>query len=81
MALADTVAALGNEASRPGQRFSTVEMKANLMAPARAGDVLLADGRAVHLGRRTQVWQVQVHVGERLGALFSCTQMTVAESS
>ena len=77
--LADTVAAWATIANLPeGHDFSTAEMKVNLFGVARAGDVLEAEAVPLHLGRRTQVWEVRVSVGERLGALFVCTQVLVA---
>lgn len=76
---ADTVAAWGTIANlQPGQEFSTAELKVNLFAGARAGEELMATGRPLHLGRRTQVWQVHVESGERLCAMFVCTQMVIA---
>jgi acyl-coenzyme A thioesterase PaaI-like protein len=35
----------------------------------------------LHVGRRTQVWEVRVRVGEKLGALFVCTQVVVERPS
>ena len=76
--LADSVAAWGTIANLPdGNEFSTAEMKMNLFGTARAGDVLHADASPLHLGRRTHVWEVRIGVGERLGALFVCTQVLV----
>jgi 1,4-dihydroxy-2-naphthoyl-CoA hydrolase len=77
--LADTVAAWGTIANLGGAAdFSTAEMKMNVFGTARSGDVLEAEASALHLGRRTHVWEVRVSVGERLGALFVCTQVLVA---
>jgi 1,4-dihydroxy-2-naphthoyl-CoA hydrolase len=79
VALADTVAAWG--ATRllgTLDAFTTVELKLNLLGFARDGDTLTADGVPLHIGRRTQVWEVKVHNGERLGALLVCTQLVLA---
>lgn len=77
--LADTVAAWATIANLPApHEFSTAEMKVNLFGVARAGDTLVADAQALHLGRRTQVWEVRVSIEDRLGALFVCTQVLVA---
>jgi uncharacterized protein (TIGR00369 family) len=77
--LADTVAAWATIANLAGAfDFSTAEMKMNVFGTARAGDVLEAEAIPLHLGRRTHVWEVRVSVGERLGALFVCTQVLVA---
>jgi 1,4-dihydroxy-2-naphthoyl-CoA hydrolase len=79
VSLADTVAAWSTIPNLPdGHDFSTAEMKVNLFGVAREGDVLEAESLPLHVGRRTQVWEVRVSVGERLGALFVCTQVLVA---
>ena len=77
-AFADTVAAWGTMRNlEPGQDFTTVEMKTNVFAAGREGDVLEAVGTPLHVGRRTQVWEVRVLKGERLAANFVCTQMVL----
>src|SRR4051794_3696178 len=82
VSLADTVAAWATIPNlRPGSDFSTAEMKTNLFGVAREGDVLDATAMPLHVGRRTQVWEVRVRVGEKLGALFLCTQVVVERSS
>ncbi|MGI8556872.1 MAG: PaaI family thioesterase [Solirubrobacteraceae bacterium] len=76
VAFADTVAAWGTMRLLGGRAgFTTVEMKANVFVAAAAGDELTADGKALHAGRRTQVWEVRVRRGERLAANFVCTQL------
>lgn len=78
VAFADTIAAWGTfRRLPPGYDFTTVELKTNVFIGARTGDVLDAFGRPVHLGRRTQVWEVEIKVGERAAALFVCTQMVL----
>lgn len=78
VSLADTVAALGTfRHLGPGQSHTTVELKANLISSAGEGDELVATARPVHLGRRTQVWEVRVQNGDRLAATFTCTQMVL----
>lgn len=77
-AFADTVAAWGTMRNLPpGSGFTTVELKLNVFAAGREGDVLDAVGEPLHTGRRTQVWEVRVHVGERLAANFLCTQIVL----
>jgi uncharacterized protein (TIGR00369 family) len=76
---ADTVAAWGAFRNLPeGYDFATVELKTNVFGAARLGDVLTAVGRPLHVGRRTQAWEVRVYRGERLAALFVCTQVVLA---
>jgi uncharacterized protein (TIGR00369 family) len=78
VSLADTVAAWSTIPNlREGTNFSTAEMKVNLFGVARAGDVLEAESLPLHVGRRTQVWEVRVSVAGKLAALFACTQVIV----
>ena len=75
---ADTVAAWGTIRNLPADGgFTTVELKVNVLAAASDGDVLEAVGEPLHLGSRTQVWQVKVFRAERLVANFTCTQMVL----
>lgn len=75
---ADTVAAWGTIRNLPADRgFTTVELKVNVLAPASEGDLLEAVGEPLHLGSRTQVWQVKVFRAERLMANFTCTQLVL----
>ena len=77
-AFADTIAAWGTMRHLPADRgFTTVELKLNVFAAAKEGDVLEAVGEPLHTGRRTQVWEVRVHIGERLAANFVCTQLVL----
>jgi 1,4-dihydroxy-2-naphthoyl-CoA hydrolase len=80
VAFADTVAAWGTLRNlQPGYDFTTAELKANVFAAARPGDELTAVGRPLHIGRRTQVWEVRIRKGgERNAAFFTCTQMVLA---
>ncbi|HEY2601451.1 MAG TPA: PaaI family thioesterase [Thermoleophilaceae bacterium] len=76
--LADTVAAWGTMRHLPpGTAFSTVELKTNVFAAAKAGDELVATATPLHTGRSTQVWEVRIHRGERQMAHFVCTQMVL----
>jgi uncharacterized protein (TIGR00369 family) len=82
VSLADTVAAWATIPNlADGHDFSTAEIKTNLFGVAREGDVLEATALPLHVGRRTQVWEVRVRVGEKLGALFLCTQVVVERPS
>lgn len=77
-AFADTVAAWGTMRHLgPDQGFTTIELKLNVFAAARDGDVVEAVGVPLHVGRRTQAWEVRMHRGERLAASFVCTQMVL----
>jgi 1,4-dihydroxy-2-naphthoyl-CoA hydrolase len=78
VAFADTVAAWGTLRNLPeGKGFTTVELKINVISSAGEGDELTAIGEPLHVGSRTQVWQVRVNKGERLAASFTCTQIVI----
>jgi uncharacterized protein (TIGR00369 family) len=78
VAFADTVAAWGTfRHLREGQDFTTAELKANVFAAGRDGDTLIAVGVPLHVGRRTQTWEVKVYKGEKLAALLVCTQIVL----
>ena len=58
-------------------RVATIELKTNLLRTVRDG-TLVCEGRVVHGGQRTQVWDARVwREGEmeRPVALFRCTQL------
>jgi uncharacterized protein (TIGR00369 family) len=79
-AFADTVAAWGTmRRLDPQVGFTTVELKTNVFAAGREGDVLIGVGEPLHAGRRTQVWEVRMHreADERLMANFVCTQIVL----
>jgi acyl-coenzyme A thioesterase PaaI-like protein len=42
--------------------------------------VLTATGRPLHVGRRTQVWEVRIEKDGRNAAFFTCTQMILTPS-
>jgi 1,4-dihydroxy-2-naphthoyl-CoA hydrolase len=76
VAFADSLAAWGTMRNLPpDHNFTTVELKVNVFAAARDGDELIGRGEPLHLGKRTQVWEVRVENGGRLAANFICTQM------
>lgn len=78
VAFADTIAAWGTMRHLPeGRGFTTVELKVNVLASAADGDELTALGEPLHVGSRTQVWQVQVFLAQRLAANFICTQIVL----
>ena len=82
VALADTVAAWGTFRNLPaGYDFTTVELKLNVFTAGREGDELIATAEPRHIGRRTQVWQVDIHRGERRVAMLTLTQFVVAPES
>ncbi len=78
VAFADTVAAWGTMRHvQEGRGFTTVELKINVLASAADGDELTAIGEPLHVGSRTQVWEVRISRAERLAANFVCTQIVL----
>ncbi|KEF34393.1 competence protein ComA [Deinococcus sp. RL] len=76
VALADTTCGYGTRMLLPqgATGFTTIELKSNHLSTAREG-VVTCEGRAVHAGRTTQVWDAEVRgPGGRVMALFRCTQ-------
>src|SRR5262249_31378287 len=80
-AFADAVAGWATYASVEHGGFTTLELGTSLVRPARAGEVLRAEARAVHVGRRTAIFDVDVLAGERLVARFGCTQLIIEPSA
>src|SRR5205807_1793375 len=74
VAFADSVAAWGTIRNiPPDANFTTVELKVNVFARAGVGDELIGRGEPLHLGRRTQVWEVRIEKAGRVAANFVCT--------
>ena len=79
VALADTVCGYGCMASLPDGAvgFTTIELKTNFFATALEG-VIRAEATLRHGGKRTQVWDAEVHpVGGKQLATFRCTEMVL----
>jgi 1,4-dihydroxy-2-naphthoyl-CoA hydrolase len=77
-AFADSIAAWGTMRNlEPGLDFTTLDLKLNVFAAGRDGDVLEAVGEPLHVGKRTQVWEVRVNRRDRLVANFTCTQVVL----
>jgi 1,4-dihydroxy-2-naphthoyl-CoA hydrolase len=78
MTLMDTLAGMASALNlAPDQAFLTVEFKINFLRSVRKGRVV-AEANAVHIGRRTHVWQVSAHdeQGRQL-ALATLTQLVI----
>ena len=82
VALADAAAGwAAKTALQSGARFVTLELNANIIRPAKVGNVLEAVASPVHLGRSNQVLQVEVRLvspeGAKLVTAFRCTEMVL----
>jgi len=52
--------AIAIAASTLGGTVVTIEVKINFLAPAEAGDVLIAEAKALDIKRKLSLWQVEV---------------------
>jgi len=79
--LADWLCAAGTPMHfREGaQSFTTVELKTNFLGSAKTGERVTGRAVPAHVGRTTQVWDVEVRNEDqgRAIALFRCTQMVL----
>jgi 1,4-dihydroxy-2-naphthoyl-CoA hydrolase len=77
--LADWLCACGTPPNMPPEAtsFTTIELKSNFLGTAREGASIRGRARPAHVGRTTQVWDVEVtdETSGRTIALFRCTQM------
>lgn len=78
--LADWLCAAGTPLNIPDgadASFTTVELKTNFIGSARTGETVIARAVPAHVGRTTQVWDVEVsnQTRDRVIALFRATQM------
>lgn len=60
----------------PGQIAVGLEVNANHLAVVREGEVVTATCRPLHTGRRTQVWQTEIHRAD--GKLACVSRLTCA---
>jgi uncharacterized protein (TIGR00369 family) len=79
--LADWLCACGTGPNLPptATSFTTVEFKSNFLGSVKAGGAIHGRARPAHVGRTTQVWDVDV-TNEATGktiALFRCTQLVI----
>jgi uncharacterized protein (TIGR00369 family) len=79
MAFADTLGALAGFLNLPpGARTTTLESKTNFLGSARVGDIITGEVAALHVGRRSSVWQTRItNADGRLLAMVIQTQMTI----
>jgi len=75
--LAESVASIGAFLNcPPGKAAFGSEINASHLRPKRAGSVLTAVGTPVHVGRRSQVWQVKIE--DEGGKAVCAARCTVA---
>lgn len=77
MAVADTLGGLATRVHLPdGMTTTTLESKTNFFRPLAPGSLLRAEAVALHLGRRTMVWQTRIY--DERGKLAAQTTQTQA---
>jgi uncharacterized protein (TIGR00369 family) len=76
MGVGDSLGGLGAfQNLAPGNTTATLESKTNFLRPAQ-GPTLYADCRALHIGRRTSVWQTSIQdERKRIVAIITQTQL------
>lgn len=80
VALAETLASIGAFAHLDGEKEIAVglEINANHLRGVPAGQRVSAEGRPLHLGRKTQVWQIEIRNQEgKLVCVSRCTMAVV----
>ncbi|MES2599309.1 MAG: PaaI family thioesterase [Pseudomonadota bacterium] len=77
MAFADSVGAAATIINLPpdAKGTTTIESKTNFTGGARAGATVTATATAIHLGRRTHVWQTRLETEGKLVAVVTQTQL------
>ena len=77
--LCDALCAFGVSRNWPenAMSFTTVESKANFVASAREGEMVVAEAVPLHLGSTTQVWDATARndTSGRVMAAYRCTQL------
>lgn len=79
--LADWLASVGTANNIPDTHsFTTIELKTNFLGSAKEGQVVSGVATASHIGKSTQVWDVDIFNNEsgKKIALFRCTQMVLS---
>jgi uncharacterized protein (TIGR00369 family) len=79
LAMADALCAFGVSSHWPdgAVSFTTVESKANYLASAKEGEVVVGTAAPLHAGRTTQVWDATItnETTGRLMCSYRCTQL------
>ena len=83
MAFADTLGAVGTVMSLgKDQTTTTTDSSTKFIGGAKVGTVVTGDSVALHLGRRTHVWQTEVRTADgKLCAVVTQTQLIMESPS
>lgn len=79
MAFADTLGAVGTVLNlAKGQTTTTTDSSTKFIGGAKVGTVVTGDSVALHIGRRTHVWQTEIRSAEgKLCAVVTQTQLVM----
>lgn len=79
MALADALGAVGTVLNlEKGQTTTTTDSSTKFIAAAKVGTVVTGHSVALHIGRRTHVWQTEIRTAEgKLCAVVTQTQLVM----
>lgn len=77
MSLADNVGGTAATINLPkGMATTTIESKTNFLRPIHIGDTARARAVALHIGRKTSIWQTTITRGDgKVAAIVTQTQM------
>ena len=83
MAFADTLGAVGTVVNLgAGQTTTTTDSSTKFIGGAKVGTVVTGDSVALHLGRRTHVWQTEIRSVEgKLCAVVTQTQLIMDKAA
>lgn len=79
MAFADTLGAVGTVLNlQKGQTTTTTDSSTKFIGGAKVGSVVSGESVALHVGRRTHVWQTEIRSAEgKLCAVVTQTQLVM----
>ena len=80
MAFADTLGAIAAYLNLPdgAQATTTIESKTNFVGAAKLGEQVRGETTALHVGRRTSVWQTKITTSEnKTVAIITQTQLVL----
>jgi len=79
VALAESVASVGANVHIDNSHMAVgLEINANHLRPAKLGESVVAEARPVHLGKKTQVWSIEIkNLEGNLVCISRCTLAVV----
>lgn len=78
--LAESVASVNGFLTRPPEAVQAVgqQVSLNLLRPAKLGDTILATSKAIHLGNKSQVWDITMTLKDEPMKPLAVARITLA---